>query len=446
MSKLEENWSKTLELVRDELNEVQYETWIVPLVPRRIDEKQNILYVAADNILIINRLNERYRQLVEGAVKISFGRPLNIIGEFVEKKEKKPAASKSSGEASLDEEYYLNPKFSFENFIVGKNSEFAHSVALAVAETPGKNYNPLFIYGGSGLGKTHLMHAIGHYILKNHKRKKVLYISSEMFTNELINAINTKNVPQFKRKYRNVDVLLIDDIQFIEGKEATEEEFFHTFETLYNKNKQIVISSDRPPQKLTSLDERLRSRFLWNVTADIQPPDFETRVAILRSKADIEGIEINDDVSQVINMIAERIKYNVRMLEGAFTRIVSFSALMNKPIDMSLAKSTLNDIISSSDNIVSIDAIKNAVAKHYGITVKEIDSGKRSRNLAFPRQIAMYLSKEMTDNSFPQIGKAFGGRDHTTVLHACKKISSSLEEDAALQETVDYLMMNINNN
>ncbi len=446
MSKLEEKWSKTLELVRDELNEVQYETWIVPLVPRRIDEKQNILYVAADNILIINRLNERYRQLVEGAVKISFERPLNIVGEFIEKKEKKPAASKASGEASLDEEYYLNPKFSFENFIVGKNSEFAHSVALAVAETPGKNYNPLFIYGGSGLGKTHLMHAIGHYILKNHKRKKVLYISSEMFTNELINAINTKNVPQFKRKYRNVDVLLIDDIQFIEGKEATEEEFFHTFETLYNKNKQIVISSDRPPQKLTSLDERLRSRFLWNVTADIQPPDFETRVAILRSKADIEGIEINEDVSQVINMIAERIKYNVRMLEGAFTRIVSFSALMNKPIDMSLAKSTLNDIISSSDNIISIDAIKNAVAKHYGITVKEIDSGKRSRNLAFPRQIAMYLSKEMTDNSFPQIGKAFGGRDHTTVLHACKKISSSLEEDAALQETIDYLMMNINNN
>ena len=446
MSKLEENWSKTLELVRDELNEVQYETWIVPLVPKRIDEKQNILYVAADNILIINRLNERYRQLVEGAVKIPFERPLNIVGEFIEKKEKKPAASKTSGEASLDEEYYLNPKFSFENFIVGKNSEFAHSVALAVAETPGKNYNPLFIYGGSGLGKTHLMHAIGHYILKNHKRKKVLYISSEMFTNELINAINTKNVPQFKRKYRNVDVLLIDDIQFIEGKEATEEEFFHTFETLYNKNKQIVISSDRPPQKLTSLDERLRSRFLWNVTADIQPPDFETRVAILRSKADIEGIEINEDVSQVINMIAERIKYNVRMLEGAFTRIVSFSALMNKPIDMSLAKSTLNDIISSSDNIISIDAIKNAVAKHYGITVKEIDSGKRSRNLAFPRQIAMYLSKEMTDNSFPQIGKAFAGRDHTTVLHACKKISSSLEEDAALQETIDYLMMNINNN
>ena len=447
MSELEKKWSKTLELVRSELNEVQYETWIVPLVPKRIDEKQNILYVAADNILIINRLNERYRQLVEGAVKISFEKPLNIVGELEEKKESKPAATKSTADvATLDEEYYLNPKFSFENFIVGKNNEFAHSVALAVAETPGKNYNPLFIYGGSGLGKTHLMHAIGHYILKNHKRKKVLYISSEMFTNELINAINTKNVPQFKRKYRNVDVLLIDDIQFIEGKEATEEEFFHTFETLYNKNKQIVISSDRPPQKLTSLDERLRSRFLWNVTADVQPPDFETRVAILRSKATIEGIDINEDVSQVINMIAERIKYNVRMLEGAFTRIVSFSALMNKPIDMSLAKNTLNDIISSSDNVVTIESIKTAVSKHYGITIKEIDSGKRSRNLAFPRQIAMYLCKEMTDNSLPQIGKAFGGRDHTTVLHACKKISSSIEEDSSLQETIDYLMMNINNN
>ena len=231
-------------------------------------------------------------------------------------------------------------------------------------------------------------------------------------------------------------MLLIDDIQFIEGKEATEEEFFHTFETLYNKNKQIVISSDRPPQKLTGLDERLRSRFLWNITADIQAPDFETRVAILKSKAEIENIDLNEDVNQVIYMIAEKIKYNVRELEGAFTRIVSFSGIMHKPINMALAKTTLTDIISASDMKVTIKNIKSVVADHYGITIKDMDSAKRSRNLVVPRQIAMYLCKEMTDNSLPQIGKEFGGRDHTTVLHACKKINNNLFE---LQDTIDYL-------
>ena len=441
MSKLENNWSKTLEIVKSELNEVQYEAWILPLIPRKIDEKQNILYVETDNQLIINRLNDRYLQLLEGAVNLAFEKHLKVHAELIEKNDEKPKGDRSGkNNINLDEEYYLNPKFSFENFVVGKNNEYAYSVALAVAETPGKQFNPLFIYGGSGLGKTHLMHAIGHYILKNHNKKKVLYISSEMFTNELINSINTKNVTQFKKKYRDIDVLLIDDIQFIEGKDATEEEFFHTFEALYNKGKQIVISSDRPPKELTGLDERLRSRFMWNVTADIQPPDFETRVAILKSKSELEGIEINDDVDQVIYMIAEKIKYNVRELEGAFTRIISFSVIMNKPITMSLAKNTLNDIITSSDMKININTIKSEVAKFYGITIKDMDSSKRSRNIVVPRQIAMYLCKEMTDNSLPQIGKQFGGRDHTTVLHACKKINSNLMD---LQDTIDQLMMKI---
>ena len=437
MSKLESKWNKTLQLVKSELNEVQYETWILPLVPDRIDEKQNILYIKTDKQMIINRLNERYLQLLEGAVGLAFERPFKVVAQISQNEEKKDVPSKSDP-TNLDEEYYSNPKFSFENFIVGKNSEFAYSVSLAVAETPGKNYNPLFIYGGSGLGKTHLMHAIGHYVLKHHPKKKVLYISSEMFTNELINSLNSKSMDKFKRKYRNIDVLLIDDIQFIEGKDATETEFFHTFETLYNKNKQIVISSDRPPQKLTGLDERLRSRFLWNITADIQPPDFETRVAILKSKAEMENVEINDDVNQVIYMIAEKIKYNVRELEGAFTRIVSFSAIMKKPINMSLARTTLNDIITSSDMKITMNTIKAEVAEYYGITIKDMDSSKRSRNLVVPRQVAMYLCKEMTDNSLPQIGKEFGGRDHTTVLHACKKISGNMME---MQETIDKLMM-----
>lgn len=441
MSNLKENWNKTLEIVKSELNEVQYESWILPLIPKKVDEKQNILYVETDNQLIINRLNDRYLQLLEGAVNLAFGKKLSVFAQLIKKELPKEKNEESkSNITNLDEEYYSNPKFSFENFIVGQNNQFAYSVAMAVAESPGKQYNPLFIYGGSGLGKTHLMHAIGHHVLKNNKKKKVLYISSEMFTNELINSINSKNVGQFKKKYRNIDVLLIDDIQFIEGKEATEIEFFHTFETLYNKNKQIVISSDRPPQKLIGLDERLRSRFLWNITADIQPPDFETRVAILQSKAKIEGIELNDDVNQVIYMIAEKIKYNVRELEGAFTRIVSFSVIMKKPINMALAKSTLNDIVSSSDMKITMKSIKTEVSKYYGITIKDMDSKKRSRNIVLPRQIAMYLCKELTDNSLPQIGKEFGGRDHTTVLHACNKISGSLYE---LQDTIDNLIQTI---
>ena len=440
MTKLKENWNKTLEIVKSELNEVQYESWILPLIPKKVDEKQNILYVETDNQLIINRLNDRYLQLLEGAVSLAFEKHLSVYAELIKIENPNQKKDSLNSTTNLDEEYYSNPKFSFDNFIVGQNNEFAYSVAMAVAESPGKQYNPLFIYGGSGLGKTHLMHAIGHEILKNNKKKKVLYISSEMFTNELINSINSKNVAQFKKKYRNIDVLLIDDIQFIEGKEATEIEFFHTFETLYNKNKQIVISSDRPPQKLTGLDERLRSRFLWNVTADIQPPDFETRVAILQSKAEIEGIELNDDVNQVIYMIAEKIKYNVRELEGAFTRIVSFSVIMKKPISMALAKSTLNDIVTSSDMKITMKSIKNEVSKYYGITIKDMDSKKRSRNIVLPRQIAMYLCKEMTDNSLPQIGKEFGGRDHTTVLHACNKISDSLYD---LQDTIDNLIQTI---
>ena len=291
------------------------------------------------------------------------------------------------------------------------------------------------------------MHAIGHYILKNHPEKKVLYVSSEMFTNELINAIRfTDSVSQFKRKYRDIDVLLIDDIQFLEGKVETQREFFHTFNTLYDRNKQIIISSDRPPQKLSKLDERLTSRFLWNVTADLQPPDYETRVAILRSKAEMENIVITNDVSNVISLIAEKIKYNVRELVGAWNGIISFSTLMNKPISLSITKTVLKDIISESDTKITVEMIKKIVCKHYEITIKDIESSKRSRNIAFPRQIAMYLCKELTGNSLPQIGKLFGGRDHTTVMHAHKKISTSYNVDIDLTETIDELIHKINSN
>ena len=265
------------------------------------------------------------------------------------------------------------------------------------------------------------IHAIGHYVLEHHKKLKILYVSSEMFTNELITALKEKrNINTFKKKYRNVDVLLIDDIQFIENKEATQEEFFHTFNSLYDLNKQIIISSDRHPNKLTNLDERLRSRFAWNIVADIQPPDYETRVAILMKKAELENIEITDSVLQVINLIAEKIRYNVRELEGAFSRIISFSIVLNKPITVSFAKEKLTEIFSSSDMNITIETIKRSVCKYYNIAIKDIESSRKTRDLAYPRQVAMYLCREMTNNSLPKIGESFGGRDHTTVLHGRK--------------------------
>lgn len=449
MNELNNNWEKTLDLLRGDMSKTAYEAWILPFSPLYLDEKQNILYIESDNNFIIERLNDRYLQLLRDAVRIAFEKPLSVVAKLKEPTPKKNNNKKeniSSNNINFNEEYYLNPNFSFDKFVVGKNNEFAYSASYAVAESPASSYNPLFLYGGPGLGKTHLMHAIGHHILKNFPDKKVLYVSSEMFTNELINAIRlTDSVNQFKKKYRNIDVLLIDDIQFLEGKVETQAEFFHTFNTLYDRNKQIIISSDRPPQELSKLDERLTSRFLWNIMADIQPPDYETRVAILRSKAENENVQITNEVSNVINLIAEKIKYNVRELEGALNRIIGFSKIMNKPISMSLAKTTLKDIILASDTKVTIELIKKIVSKHYGITIKDMDSSKRNRNVAFPRQIAMYLSKELTDNSLPKIGTYFGGRDHTTVMYAHQKISSSYGSDIDLTETIDELISKINN-
>ncbi|MEA4921975.1 MAG: chromosomal replication initiator protein DnaA [Eubacteriaceae bacterium] len=443
---LQSNWEKTLEMLRQDLSKTVYEAWFESLKATSIDEKQNILHVETDNEFIYNTIEDRYKPLLQGAVEYIFQNQYNVALELAETKPspKPESVDGSSADNDLVEEYYLNPRFNFDSFVVGPNNEFAYSAALAVAESPAKQYNPLFLYGGSGLGKTHLMHAIGHYILNNFDNKKILYVSSEMFTNELINALRDKEIGSFKKKYRNIDVLLIDDIQFIEGKDRTQEEFFHTFNALYDRNKQIIISSDRPPQKLTSLDERLTSRFLWSVSADIQPPDYETRVAILMNKATAENIEITEDVKDVISLIAEKIKMNVRELEGAFTRIISFSTLLKKPINTVLAKEILKDMISSSEMKISINGIKKTVSKYYGISIKDMDSAKRNRNISFPRQIAMYLSKELTDNSLPKIGEAFGGRDHTTVLHAHKKISGEMTENESLKNDIIDLKAIIN--
>jgi len=446
-------WEDILSEISSNVTEVSYRTWFAPLTPLEIDEEASVIYFASSNDFLVEILKNRYISVFERAVNSVYGKKYkvvikNITEEEIQNRlqEDKTSQPQPKEEATQDfkEEYFLNPRYNFDNFIVGSNNEYAHAVALAVAESPAVVYNPLFIYGGSGLGKTHLMHAIGHYIMEHNPKLKVLYVSSEMFTSELIKALQdnkNKNAKMraFKNKYRNVDVLLIDDIQFIEGKDATQLEFFHTFNALHDFKKQIVISSDRHPSKLTDLDERLRSRFTWNIVADIQPPDFETRVAILRNKAKLEKIEIDDDFLEVIDLIAEKVKFNIRELESALTRIISFSKIFNEKITVKYARKNLNDIFSTSDFNVTCESIKKEVCKKYNIKITDMESAKRKREFSHPRQIAMYLCRELTDSSLPKIGESFGGRDHTTVLHACDKISSEIKTNSLLAEEIRRL-------
>jgi len=444
MDELKRNWERTLEILEPELPDVSFKTWFLPIRPLRTDEATNRIYLKPNDELHQSILTNRYIPALETAIKEAFGKRYTVIFEFFE-----DSLKNSSYEIlgkNFTDEYYLNPKYNFSSFVVGDNNKYAHAAAVAVAEAPSEAYNPLFIYGGSGLGKTHLMHAIGHYILQHTDSLKVLYVSSEMFTNELIKAIGERKMPEFKNKYRSIDVLLIDDIQFIEGKERTQEEFFHTFNTLYELNKQIIISSDRAPAKLVNIEDRLRSRFQWNIIADISAPDYETRVAILRKKADIENITMDDGLIEVIELIAEKIKFNIRELEGAFLRILFFSKQMNEKIDLRFAKNILKDIISSSDFMVTPESIKKQVCKHFSIKLSDIESPKRTKNLSYPRQIAMYLCRDLTDCSFPKIGEYFGGRDHTTVLHACDKISSEIKTNESLKTIIETIEKELNTN
>ncbi|MBM7690218.1 chromosomal replication initiation protein DnaA [Enterococcus ureilyticus] len=328
----------------------------------------------------------------------------------------------------------LNPKYSFDTFVIGKGNQMAHAAALVVAEDPGSIYNPLFFYGGVGLGKTHLMHAIGHQMLQNRPDAKVKYVSSETFTNEFINSIQTKNSEQFRKEYRNVDLLLVDDIQFLAEKEATLEEFFHTFNDLYNENKQIVLTSDRPPNDIPKLPERLVSRFAWGLSVDITPPDLETRIAILRKKADAERLEIPDDT---LSYIAGQIDSNIRELEGALVRVQAYATINGEDITTSLAADALKSLKSvGSQNHLSILQIQEEVAKYYHIQLKDLKGKKRVKSIVVPRQISMYLSREMTENSLPKIGAEFGGKDHTTVIHAHEKIQQLMEKDPTIQKEV----------
>lgn len=339
------------------------------------------------------------------------------------------------------EDFNLNPKYVFSTFVIGNSNRLAHAASLAVSEAPAQVYNPFFIYGGVGLGKTHLMHAIGHRIRENNPNIKVVYISSEKFTNELINSIISGNPESFRQRYRNIDVLLVDDIQFLSKKEHTQEEFFHTFNTLHEANKQIIISSDRPPREIQTLEDRLRSRFEWGLITDIQPPDLETRIAVLRKKAMIESLNVPNEV---IVYIASRIENNIRELEGALIRVVAYASLNNQPIDIDLATEALKDIFPNGrPKQITTELIQDIVAGHFKIKLEDLSAKKRTRNVTYPRQIAMYLCRELTETSLPKIGEIFGGRDHTTVIHAHDKISRERQMDAKLNNTIKDLVKRI---
>lgn len=435
-SNIAEVWEKTLDVIKVELTEVSFNTWLKAIQP--ISMKDNIIAFSVPDDFTKGILEARYVILIKNALKQVSSEYYDI--KFVIPTEDNYASiMRETIERNIVEETVnssLNPKYTFDTFVIGNSNRLAHAASVAVAESPAKAYNPLFIYGGVGLGKTHLMHAIGHYILKQNIKSKVVYISSETFTNELINSIRDDKNNEFRNKYRSVDVLLIDDIQFIAGKERTQEEFFHTFNSLYEANKQIIISSDRPPKEIPTLEDRLRSRFEQGLIADIAPPDLETRIAILRKKAKVENLSISDDV---MLLIAKKIQSNIRELEGALIRIVAYSSLTNGEINEELANEALKDIISNSKpKLVTPAAIKDVVGQYYNMKIEDFNAKKRNKSIVLPRQIAMYLCRELTDLSLPRIGEEFG-RDHTTIMHAYEKISSDMKIDIQLKSVLEEL-------
>jgi chromosomal replication initiator protein len=441
-------WDKTLNIIKSELSEVSFNTWIKSCEP--ISISSNTLKISVPNSFTQDILDKRYKDLVANSIKAVCSKLYTIefiiMSDSYEKEENKSNTSKMSKSIIVNDEMSstLNPKYTFNSFVIGNSNRFAHAASLAVAESPAKAYNPLFIYGGVGLGKTHLMHAIGHYILDGNPNAKVVYVSSEKFTNELINAIKDDKNEEFRNKYRNVDILLIDDVQFIAGKERTQEEFFHTFNALHDANKQIILSSDRPPKEIPTLEDRLRSRFEWGLIADIQVPDFETRMAILKKKADVENLNV---ANEVMGYIATRIKSNIRELEGALIRIIAYSSLTNREVTVDLASEALKDIISKKQGKhVTIDSIQDIVSSYFNLRVDDLKSQRRTRNVAYPRQIAMYLSRKLTDMSLPKIGEEFGGRDHTTVIHAYEKISENLKTDDSLQNIINDITKKLTQN
>lgn len=434
MEQIKVYWEEALKIIEEEISSyVSFETWILPLVPYQMKGNEFTLYISEN--FYKETIEKRHLPLIRNAIKqvTKTEYIVKIITDDDIKRNNKPEKSEIS-QNDNNIKSNLNPRYVFNTFVVGNSNRMAHAASLAVAESPARAYNPLFLYGDVGLGKTHLMHSIAHYILEQNPGTKVVYTSSEAFTNELINSIKDDKNEEFRNKYRNVDVLLVDDIQFIAQKERTQEEFFHTFNTLHESNKQIIISSDRPPKEIKTLEDRLRSRFEWGLIADIQPPDYETRVAILRKKADNENLTVPDEV---MTFIAKSIVSNIRELEGALTRIVAYATLTNQQITIELAENALKDIFSEKAVIQITPAlIQDIVANYYNIRSDDIRGSKKPKSIAYPRQIAMYLSRKILDISLPKIGDQFGGRDHTTVIHACSKIERELESDTNLQKTI----------
>lgn len=440
-------WQQVLSIIQTKLSKPSFDTWFKATKASFVDD--SILEVTAPTTFAAEWLEGRYTKLIRTTLYEFLGRQIDVRFSIEEARTAEQSIvfppKQVQHPVSTDEPHthMLNPKYTFDTFVIGANNRFAHAASLAVAEAPAKAYNPLFLYGGVGLGKTHLMHAIGHYIMDHNPNTRVLYISSEKFTNEFINAIRDSQGESFRTKYRNIDVLLIDDIQFLAGKEQTQEEFFHTFNALHEERKQIVISSDRPPKEIPTLEDRLRSRFEWGLITDIQPPDLETRIAILRKKAKAENLDIPNEA---MNYIANQIDTNIRELEGALIRVVAYSSLINADITSHLAAEALKDIIPSSrPRMITIQDIQTKVGEFYGLRLEEFKARKRTKAVAFPRQIAMYLSRELTDYSLPKIGEAFGGRDHTTVIHAHEKISQQLKVDQELYKIIQNLTEKVKN-
>lgn len=441
----EELWNEVLEIVKEDTNQVSFNTWFKPL--KIVAYKNNTIYLETADEFLKNTLKKRHYNFLKNAFTYVLKKDSELIftvpGENIDNDSKKNASNTSAEDSdAINNGRKLNPKYRFDNFIIGNSNRFAHAASLAVAEAPSTAYNPLFLYGGVGLGKTHLMHAIGHYVLDNNPDAYVLYVTSEKFTNDLINSIKDGKNEEFRNTYRKADVLLVDDIQFIAGKESTQEEFFHTFNALHEANKQIIVSSDNPPSEIPTLEDRLRSRFEWGLIADIQPPDYETRIAILRKKAEAENYNVPDDV---IQYIAQNIQSNIRKLEGALIRIYAYASLTNKKeVTLELAQEALKHLISNNKKI-TLNDIKEVVANYYNVSLEDLVSKKKTKNIAFPRQVAMYIARKLTDLSLPKLGQEFGGRDHSTVLHACNKIDEDMENSQEIKKNVDDLISMLNN-
>ena len=434
-------WEEALDYIEGKVPKQVYDTWFVPIHLDRIEN--STAYVGVPNKFFGDWLQAHYGPLLVEALSIAYGVGNLDIAFPVLPNPTPPQVDmptpvtsiRSVGQAKTRRGIQLNPKYIFKNFVVGAGNQFAHAACMAVAEQPGKTYNPLFIYGGVGLGKTHLLNAIGNHVAE-HSDLRIAYLTTEQFTNEVINSIRYDKMMDLRKRYRHIDMLMIDDIQFLMGKERTQEEFFHTFNALYEGHKQIVLSSDRFPKDMPDIEERLRSRFEWGLIADLQPPDVETRIAILRKKSEDEGVKLPEDVIQFLSVT---MKSNIRELEGSLVRLGAYASLTGQTITLELAKNVLRDLIGETKKIVAMDDIQEAVCAQFHVKMAELKSRRRSKTLVHPRQIAMYLCRELTDASYPEIGRQFGGKDHTTIIHACRQVAKAKETDTSLHTTLETL-------